>query len=196
VLSRILTDTRHATQPRVRFEIQEEIYMSDTYKITIESIDENKVIAIIQLINFQMPDVPINKCLGLQILADAYLYLTEYRQYINISIEKALLLSSQADPTIIKFSKQLAERHNTEFTNELISIAEEEITSIVELLSYNFDKIEGWNETINQGKEVLPFEELNVAQKILFSVSDGSLLKHIAPELTWRTAMYVRDETY
>ena len=171
--------------------------MANTYKISILSLSSSETEVKVQLVNFQMPDVPINRCLGLQILVDAYSYLSDCKHsHIGSPDQKAEELLGLAAPLVVKLSGRIRDEHGPSINEELIEIAKSKIAAVSELSSKNFEKIDAWNEALEQGDEVEDFETLNVFQELKILVEDESLLRHLAPGLSWETAMYARDEQY
>ena len=164
----------------------------------IQSIDELRVVrARVTVINFQFPPVPANRCFGLQVLADAFYYVSQRQRETNLKQKAAKKLALRADARVIAYSEQLQSQHDQEFNRQLAEKAESEIARIVELEYSNFDKSDEWREANERGDEpAVSFAELDVSQLLEFQVADRQLLEHLVVGLTWETAMYARDETY
>lgn len=171
--------------------------MSETYAITIEAIHDRTVRARVHLVNSQFPEVPANRCLGLQILADAYRGLRHSHRDTNQTTRTAARLAARADQRLVAYSEDLAARYDDEFNRELAEKATSEIVRIVEVDSANFDATKDWHEHNESGREnLVPFRDLNAFQILEFEVRDARFLDHLAIGLIWETAMYARDERY
>ena len=153
--------------------------MSDSYAITIEAIQGSVMRARVHLLNFQYPEVPANKCLALQISAEA------------------AALADRADARLEAIDSALKVWHDDAFNQELIALAEAEILRVVELECENFDKTPDWHARNEAGSPDLPpFRDLGLSQLLELEVADPRWLEHLEVGARWETAMYARDERY
>lgn len=171
--------------------------MSATYEITIEALEERTVRARVLLLNFQYPEVPANKCLGLQLLADAYHALRDSYKDTNQTKKRATKLAAHACVRLVAYSEGLQANHDEAFNEQLIESAEAEIVRITELSNANFEKAAAWHAQNNSGSPELPaFRDLHMVQILEFEVADARLLDHLVVGLTWETRTSARDEAY
>lgn len=169
--------------------------MAETYSLAIERIEDRVLRVRVTTINFQFSPVPANRCFGLQVLADAFLHLSERDSATNQRQRTAHALAQCADPRVVAWSERLRLHHDEAFHRELVAMAEPVIVRIVELECRNLEKADAWNEANERGDaELVPYSELDVTQVLELEVADARLLAHLVPGLTWQTAMYARSE--
>lgn len=140
--------------------------MSNSYRVVIQATDETLTVrARVTIVNFQFPDVPINRCFALQLLADAYYYLKERPEETNLPGRDAAKLASRADPRLIAYAEQLQSRHDEAFNRQIAERAEAEIVRVVELEQCNFEATDAWHEANERGDQPsVPFAALDVSQ--------------------------------
>jgi hypothetical protein len=167
--------------------------MSDTYAITIEAIQGRTLRARVHLLNFQYPEVPANKCLAMQHLADAVT--AQVTPPPGQGPEQGT--AARADARLVALARSLHARHDAAFHQALIAQAEVEFLRVVELEWENFDKAADWHARNEAGSpDLLPFRDLGLTQLLELEVADPRWLDHLAVGSRWDTAMYARDERH
>jgi hypothetical protein len=168
--------------------------MSESYSITIESVEARTVRASVLLLNFQYPEAPVNKCFALQIVADALRALRA--EETNKKKGEAKKLAAFADERAIAFAA-LLDAHDQASSERLIASAAAEIERVVEASHANFEKAAAWHEKNEAAAQDLPaFRTLALTQVLEFDVADERLLAHLEAGLRWTTWMSARDESY
>ncbi|MFY0539082.1 hypothetical protein [Nannocystis pusilla] len=170
--------------------------MSATYEITIEALEERTVRARVHLLNFQYPEVPANKCLGLQLLADAHHVLRDSYKDTNQTKKSATKLAARA-----RAPRRVLRRAPGEPRRGVQRAVHRERRG-GDRPDHRAQQRElregrGVARTEQQRQPRAPaFRDLQMVQILEFEVAEARLLDHLVVGLTWETWMSARDEAY
>lgn len=168
----------------------------DLYKIRILDLRDDEVIAKIYLHNFQSPDLPPKKNIGLQIATDSFHHMNEklFRDSLNLSEAEIEYLLEKTDTTTLSEYDGYVHGEIDDY-EQYIAIAEKEIIEIKIINWENWETIQDW---IDEWEKGLRHDENPKtpapSHDFWIKFANTRLLKHLKIGLEWTTPMFDRTE--
>ncbi len=169
--------------------------MADLYKIRIDKVKDNEVIATIFLHNFQASDLPLKNNIALQIISDSFYHMKHYPSDVNLDKENIQKLIQKTDEaTLLNYQQMVGNHSQRDDVLNFLNVADQEILHLEYLKGENWELAKKWQAELESGKNVGETSMTAPSDTLRFSVKSIALIQHLVEGLEWTTPMFDREE--